>query len=37
MLRAATALYNSQDVEYRGQTVPVISELLTTIASLPKP
>jgi len=37
MLRAATAQYNSQDVAYRGQTVPVISQLLTTIASLPKP
>jgi hypothetical protein len=37
MLRAATAQYNSQDVQYRGQTVPVISQLLTTIASLPKP
>jgi hypothetical protein len=37
MLRAATAEYNSQDVAYRGQTVPVISQLLTTIATLPKP
>jgi hypothetical protein len=37
LLRAATAQYNSQDVEYRGQTVAVISQLLTTIASLPKP
>ena len=37
MLRAATAQYNSQDVRYRGETVPVISQLLTTIAKLPKP
>lgn len=36
MLRAATAQYNSQDVAYRGQTVPVISQLLTTISSLQK-
>ena len=36
MLRRATAQYNSQDVQYRGQTAPVISQLLKTIASLPK-
>lgn len=37
MLRRATALYNSQDVHYRGQTAPVISQLLTTIGSLQNP
>ncbi len=37
MLRRATAQYNSQDVQYRGQTAPVISELLKTIGSLQKP
>ena len=37
MLQSATAQYNSQDVNYRGQTIPVISQLLTTIASLQKP
>jgi hypothetical protein len=37
MLRRATAQYNSQDVQYRGQTAPVISELLKTISSLQKP
>ena len=31
MLRQATAQYNSQDVQYRGQTAPVISQLLKTI------
>jgi len=31
MLRRATARYNSQDVEYRGRTAPVISQLLRTI------
>ncbi len=31
MLRQATAQYNSQDVEYRGQTAGVISQLLKTI------
>lgn len=36
-LQAATAQYNAQDVFYRGETAPVISQLLTTIASLPKP
>lgn len=36
MLRTATAQYNSQDVQYRGQTAPVISQLLTTIASVQK-
>jgi hypothetical protein len=34
MLRRATAQYNAQDVRYRGQTAPVISQLLQTIASL---
>ena len=33
-LRRATSQYNSQNVEYRGQTVPVISQLLKTIASV---
>jgi hypothetical protein len=37
MLQQATAQYNSQDVEYRGQTAPVISQLLKTIASLQHP
>lgn len=37
MLRQATAQYNSQDVQYRGQTAAVISQLLKTIASLQKP
>jgi hypothetical protein len=31
MLRRATALYNSQDVRYRGSTAPVISQLLRTL------
>lgn len=31
MLKSATALYNSQDVRYRGSTAPVISQLLRTI------
>jgi hypothetical protein len=31
MLKRATAQYNSQDVYYRGDTAPVISELLRTI------
>ncbi len=34
MLQKATAQYNSQDVQYRGQTAPVISQLLKTIGSL---
>lgn len=33
MLAQATALYNSQDVHYRSETVPVISELLKTVAA----
>lgn len=37
MLRRATAQYNSQDVHYRGQTAPVISQLLKTIHSLQTP
>lgn len=36
MLQKATAQYNAQDVEYRGQTAQVISQLLQTIASLQK-
>lgn len=31
-MRRATAQYNNQSVEYRGQTIPVISQLLKTIA-----
>lgn len=31
MLRRATAQYNAQDVRYRGNTAPVISQLLRTI------
>ena len=31
MLKQATAQYNAQDVKYRGQTAPVISQLLQTI------
>jgi hypothetical protein len=31
MLRRATAQYNVQDVQYRGSTAPVISQLLRTI------
>ena len=34
MLKQATGQYNSQDVQYRGQTVPVISQLLQTIYHL---
>jgi len=34
MMKQATALYNMQDVYYREQTKPVISQLLKTIASL---
>ncbi|MCO5051485.1 MAG: hypothetical protein M9920_04210 [Verrucomicrobiae bacterium] len=37
MLRRATAQYNDQDVYYRGQTAPVISELLKTIHALRQP
>ncbi len=33
-LKQSTALYNMQDVYYREQTKPVISQLLKTIASL---
>ena len=33
-LRRATAQYNSQGVEYRGQTAVVISQLLKTIAAV---
>ena len=32
LLAQATAQYNTQDVYYRGQTAPVISELLKTVA-----
>ncbi|MGC3958076.1 MAG: hypothetical protein QM813_09105 [Verrucomicrobiota bacterium] len=35
MLRNATATYNSQDIYYRGKTVPVIEQLLKTIHDLP--
>lgn len=31
MLRKATATYNGQDIYYRGQTAPVIEQLLKTI------
>lgn len=31
MLKRATARYNSQDVQYRGSTAPVISQLLKTL------
>jgi hypothetical protein len=31
MLRRATAQYNAQDVRYRGNTAPVISQLLKTL------
>ncbi|HWD94339.1 MAG TPA: hypothetical protein VG938_18555 [Verrucomicrobiae bacterium] len=34
MLKQATAQYNSQDVQYRGQTAPVISQLLQTLYSI---
>ncbi|HEX7652274.1 MAG TPA: hypothetical protein VF607_02135 [Verrucomicrobiae bacterium] len=34
LLKNATTQYNQQDVQYRGQTAPVISQLLTTIAQL---
>jgi hypothetical protein len=37
MLRQATAQYNSQDVQYRGQTAPVISQLLKTISRTQQP
>ncbi|MFM1942113.1 MAG: hypothetical protein RI897_1095 [Verrucomicrobiota bacterium] len=37
VLRQATAKYNQQDVQYRGQTANVISELLKTIHSLEHP
>jgi len=37
MLKQATSQYNQQDVEYRGQTASVISELLKTIHSLQNP
>jgi hypothetical protein len=33
-MQQATAVYNSQDVHYRDQSQAVISQLLTTIASL---
>jgi hypothetical protein len=31
LLKRATAQYNAQDIYYRGQTAPVISQLLTTL------
>ncbi|HEU5123227.1 MAG TPA: hypothetical protein VFW05_04090 [Verrucomicrobiae bacterium] len=37
MLHQATAQYNSQGVEYRGQTAPVISQLLKTLNSVQNP
>jgi len=37
MLQRATAQYNSQDVQYRGQTALVISQLLKTINSTQQP
>ena len=37
MLKHATTQYNSQDVQYRGQTAPVISQLLNTIQSVQNP
>jgi hypothetical protein len=37
LLAQATAQYNSQDVYYRGQTAPVISQLLKTIAVAKNP
>lgn len=37
MLRQATAQYNRQDVYYRGDTVPVISQLLATIHDVQSP
>lgn len=36
-LHQATAQYNSQGVEYRGQTAPVISQLLHTLNSVQNP
>lgn len=35
-LQAATAVFMAQDAEYRCATVPVISELMTTLASVNK-
>lgn len=37
MLHQATARYNSQDVQYRSATAPVISQLLRTISSVQNP
>lgn len=37
LLRKATAQYNAQDVYYRGNTAPVISQLLTTLHEIQKP
>ncbi len=37
LLRQANAQYNSQDVWYRGQTAPVVSQLLKTVSNLQKP
>jgi len=37
MLQWATAQYNSQSVEYRGQTAPVISQLLKTVYAVQNP
>ena len=37
MLQRATAQYNNQDVYYRSQTAPVISQLLKTVGQLQAP
>lgn len=37
MLQRATAQYNNQDVYYRSQTAPVISQLLKTVNQLQTP
>jgi hypothetical protein len=37
MLKRATAQYNSQDVQYRGSTAVVISQLLTTLREIQQP
>jgi hypothetical protein len=36
MLRQSMAEYNSQDVYYRGDSVPVTSQLMETLAALQK-
>jgi hypothetical protein len=37
MLKRATAQYNAQDVRYRGNTAPVISQLLRTLHEIQQP